>query len=92
MKQNKKNSTGAGEAAVVAKPENKAITSFENFFYRFIAWFPILVLPALVWEMMASGDMVSGGLIGLMHAILVFRFVQVVSPQSWFGKKVRSSQ
>lgn len=94
VKQNKKNTTVNSDKNndKPAKPENKAITSFETFFYRFVAWFPILVLPALVWEMLAAGEMVTGSLIGLMHAVLVFRFVQVVSPQSWFGKKVRSPQ
>lgn len=69
-----------------SKKENKAITSFETFFYRFVAWFPILVLPSLVWEMMNSGDWIGATLIGLMHAILVFRFVQVIAPQKWFNR------
>ncbi|ASP37854.1 hypothetical protein CHH28_03825 [Bacterioplanes sanyensis] len=66
---------------------NPATSTFERVFYRYIAWFPILVLPALVWEMMASGQQGMGIIIALMHAVLVFRFVQVVDVASWFGKK-----
>ena len=69
------------------KKENKAISNFENFFYRFVAWFPILTLPTLVWELFSSGDTMGGVLIGIMHAVLVFRFVQVVDVANWFKKK-----
>ncbi|WP_221793204.1 hypothetical protein [Oceanobacter mangrovi] len=77
MKQNNKNN----------KSENQAISSFESFFYRFIAWFPILMLPSLVWEMISSGDYAVGGLIGVMHAVLVFRFVTIANQQQWFKRK-----
>jgi fatty-acid desaturase len=86
---NKNKKAGALSSAAPEKTEkeNKAITSFENFFYRYVAWFPILVLPALVWDMMAEGQTIPAVLIGLMHAVLVFRFVQVVNVAGWFGKK-----
>lgn len=73
------------------KKENKAISSFENFFYRYVAWFPILTLPALVWELFGSGDTAGGAIIGIMHAVLVFRFVQVVDVANWFKKKKPAS-
>ena len=67
------------------KTENRAISRFEGFFYRFVAWFPILVLPSLVWEMASAGDYAPAALIGVMHIILVFRFVTIAAEKSWFG-------
>ncbi|MFC3679294.1 hypothetical protein [Bacterioplanoides pacificum] len=67
--------------------KNPAISRFESVFYRFFAWFPILVLPAMVWDMMAAGDYVMGGIIGFVHAILVFRFVTVVNLPGLFKRK-----
>ncbi len=73
------------------KAENQAISRFENFFYRFVAWFPILTLPSIVWEMFAAEDYAPASLIAVMHAVLVFRFVTVAQQQGWFkrffGKK-----
>lgn len=67
--------------------KNPAISRFEKVFYRFFAWFPILVLPAMVWDMMAAGDYAMGGIIGFIHAVLVFRFVTVVNVAGWFKRK-----
>ncbi|WP_229815800.1 hypothetical protein [Bacterioplanes sanyensis] len=66
--------------------KNPASTAFERVFYRYIAWFPILILPAMVWDMMASGQHAMGVIVALIHAVLVFRFVQVVNVAGWFGK------
>jgi hypothetical protein len=71
----------------ITTTENQAISSFENFFYRYVAWFPILVLPALVWEMFSVNDYVPAGLIGVMHAVLVFRLVTIAGQQGWFKKR-----
>jgi len=60
---------------------------FEKIFYRYLAWFPILVLPVLVVEMLQAGDYAVAGIIGVMHAVLVFRFVQVVNVGGWFRFK-----
>ena len=74
--------TASGDANDVA-PTSR----FEKVFYRYLAWFPILILPLLVVDMLKAGDYAVGGIIGVMHAILVFRFVQVVNVGSWFKKK-----
>lgn len=71
----------------ITTTENQAVSSFEKFFYRYIAWFPILVLPALVWEMFSVNDYAPAGLIGVMHAVLVFRFVTIAGQQGWFRKR-----
>ncbi|KZZ07223.1 MULTISPECIES: hypothetical protein [Thalassolituus] len=62
-------------------------TRFERVFFRYIAWFPILTLPMLVWELMETGQMGMGLIIGLVHAVLVFRFVSVNNVPGWFKKK-----
>lgn len=72
------------------KTENKAISNFENFFYRYIAWFPILTLPTLVWELFATGETMGGALIGIMHAVLVLRFTQVIDVSKWFQRKKKN--
>ncbi|MFL0808650.1 MAG: olfactory receptor family 2 protein [Oceanobacter sp.] len=72
------------------KKENKAISSFENFFYRYVAWFPILTLPTIVWEMFATGETMGGALIGIMHAVLVLRFTQVIDVSKWFQRKKKN--
>lgn len=86
----KKVDSQVAEAEVV-DDKNPAISRFESVFYRFFAWFPILVLPAMVWDLMMAGDYVMGGIIGFIHAILVFRFVTVVNLHQLmsrlFGKK-----
>ena len=46
----------------------------------------------LVVEMFKAGDYAIGGIIGVMHAILVFRFVQVMNIGQWFKKKPAISQ
>ena len=74
-------------AEAPVEDKNPAISRFEKVFYRFFAWFPILVLPAMVWDMMVAGDYAMGGIIGFIHAILVFRFVTVVNVASWFKRK-----
>ena len=71
---------------------NDAGSRFEKVFYRYLAWFPVLVLPMLVVEMFKAGDYAIGGIIGVMHAILVFRFVQVMNIGQWFKKKPAISQ
>lgn len=71
--------------------ENKAISTFEKFFYRFVAWFPILVLPLVVVEMFSDGQHVSSLIIAAMHAVLVFRFVQIMKVEGWFSKKKEAS-
>lgn len=89
-----KKSKKAGHKAVTEETavadKNPAISRFERVFYRFFAWFPILILPAMVWDMIASGDYVAGGIIGVMHAILVFRFVTVVNIPGLF-KRIKQS-
>lgn len=60
---------------------------FERIFYRYVAWFPILTLPMLVWDLIAAGEMAPGLIIGLVHAVLVFRFVSVNNVPSWFRRK-----
>jgi len=75
------------EVEVAVDDKNPAISRFEKVFYRFFAWFPILVLPAMVWDLMAAGDYGMGGIIGFVHAILVFRFVTVVNVGAWFKRK-----
>ena len=62
-------------------------TRFERVFFRYIAWFPILTLPMLVWELMETAQMGMGLIIGLVHAVLVFRFVSVNNVPGWFKKK-----
>lgn len=70
---------------------NPAISRFESVFYRFFAWFPILVLPALVWDLFVSGDYGMGAIIAFIHAILVFRFVTVVKFPRLFKSKTAES-
>jgi hypothetical protein len=41
----------------------------------------------LVWELMETGQMGMGLIIGLVHAVLVFRFVSVNNVPGWFKKK-----
>lgn len=60
---------------------------FERFFYRYLAWFPLLVMPMLVVELMSDGQQGFGAVVALIHAVLVFRFVQVVNIPSLFRKK-----
>ena len=60
---------------------------FERFFYRYLAWFPLLVMPMLVVELMADGQHGFGAVVALIHAVLVFRFVQVVNIPALFRKK-----
>jgi hypothetical protein len=79
--------TLSGDNMSADNNDNKAISTFEKFFYRYLAWFPILILPMLVVEMFSAGQHVSSALIALMHAVLVFRFFQVVKPNEWFAKK-----
>ncbi|MDK2778159.1 MAG: hypothetical protein KYX62_10885 [Pseudomonadota bacterium] len=75
-------------AATTGTPQKDLPGSrFERLFYRYLAWFPILVLPLLVVELLGSGDYAAGGIIGVMHAVLVFRFVQVVNIQALFRRK-----
>ena len=76
--------------SVVDKNNNEVDTlgsRFERVFYRYFAWFPILTLPMLVWDLMAAGDIAPGLIIGLIHAVLVFRFVSVNNGPSWFRRK-----
>lgn len=75
----------------VEDTKNPAISRFESVFYRFFAWFPILVLPAMVWEMFSSGDYGMGAVIAFIHAILVFRFVTVVKFPKLFKSKTAQS-
>lgn len=62
-------------------------TRFERIFFRYVAWFPIITLPMLVWDLLQAGEMAIGLIIGLIHAILVFRFVSVMRVPEWFRKK-----
>lgn len=66
---------------------NQATTRFERVFYRYLAWFPIIVLPVLVVDMFGSGQYAVGGIVALIHVVLVFRFVQVVNVPALFRKK-----
>ena len=66
--------------------KNPAISRFERVFYRFFAWFPILVLPTMVWDMMTASNYAMGGIIGFIHAVLVFRFMTVVNVAGWFQR------
>lgn len=70
-----------------AQSQNAATTGFERFFYRYLAWFPILVMPMLVVELLTDGQYGFGGVVALIHAVLVFRFVQVVNISALFRKK-----
>ncbi|WP_430460800.1 hypothetical protein ACQUQU_16480 [Thalassolituus sp. LLYu03] len=70
-----------------AKAETPAANGFERFFYRYIAWFPLLVMPMLVVELMGDGQHGFGAVVALIHAVLVFRFVQVVNIPALFRKK-----
>ncbi len=88
VKKNNKRHTQTEESP---KKENKAISSFENFFYRYVAWFPILTLPTLVWELFSTGETMGGALIGIMHAVLVLRFTQVIDVSRWFSKKRKTA-
>lgn len=62
-------------------------TRFERVFFRYVAWFPILTLPMLVWDLLQAGETALGLIIGLIHAILVFRFVSVLRVPEWFRRK-----
>ncbi|MEC7546958.1 MAG: hypothetical protein VX474_04560 [Pseudomonadota bacterium] len=62
-------------------------TRFERVFFRYVAWFPILTLPMLVWELMETGQTGMGLIIAIVHAVLVFRFVSVNNVPGWFKKK-----
>jgi len=67
--------------------EEVPTTRFERIFFRYLAWFPILVLPMLVWELIGDGQTGMGVIIAIIHAILVFRFVSVNNVPGWFKKK-----
>jgi|TARA_B100000749_G_C18389421_1_gene449569 hypothetical protein len=66
---------------------NDAGSRFEKVFYRYLAWFPILVLPMMVWEMMGTGQYAVGSIVALIHAVLVFRFVQVINLPGIFKRR-----
>ncbi|MCD8521655.1 MAG: hypothetical protein LRY66_05165 [Saccharospirillaceae bacterium] len=66
---------------------NDAGSRFEKVFYRYLAWFPILVLPMMVWEMMGTGQYGVGSIVALIHAVLVFRFVQVINLPGLFKRR-----
>jgi len=85
-KQNKNNSSETAESPA----KNTAVSGFENFFYRYLAWFPILVMPMLVVEVLRDGQYGFGAVVGLIHAVLVFRFVQVVNIASLFRRRTAS--
>ncbi len=46
-KNNNKRSHAKADAETT--PANDAGSRFERVFYRYLAWFPILVLPMMVW-------------------------------------------
>ncbi|MDF1763527.1 MAG: hypothetical protein P1U57_08975 [Oleibacter sp.] len=64
------------------QPESR----FERVFYRYLAWFPILVLPVLVWNLYLAGEFAPAAIIALIHIVLVFRFVSVNRVPEWFSK------
>lgn len=66
-------------------------TRFERIFFRYFAWFPILTLPMMVWDLMEAGDAAIGLIIALVHAVLVFRFVSVNRVPEWFRKSPSKS-
>jgi len=66
-------------------------TRFERIFFRYFAWFPILTLPLLVWELIGVGDVAIGLIIAGIHAILVFRFVSVNRVPEWFRRSHQKS-
>lgn len=84
-KNNNKRSHAKAEAETT--PANDAGSRFERVFYRYLAWFPILVLPMMVWEMMATGQYGVGSIVALIHAVLVFRFVQVINLPGIFKRR-----
>lgn len=63
-------------------------TRFERIFFRYFAWFPIITLPAMVWDLMGSGQTGMAMIIGVIHAVLVFRFVSVNDVPGWFKKRL----
>ena len=72
-KNKKMTQNSAKNAGTQAGADNQSAPTsrFEKIFYRYLAWFPVLVLPMLVVEMFKAGDYAIGGIIGVMHAILV---------------------
>lgn len=87
MSNNNNKRSKATNAASVATTTNNAVSRFEKVFYRYLAWFPILVLPMMVWEMMGSGQYAVGSIVALIHAVLVFRFVQVINLPGLFKRR-----
>ena len=71
---------------MTTKQQDMPTTRFERVFFRYVAWFPILTLPLLVWELLGSGQTGAGLIIGLVHAVLVFRFVSVNNVPGWFRR------
>ena len=71
---------------MTTKQQDIPTTRFERVFFRYVAWFPILTLPLLVWELLGSGQTGAGLIIGLVHAVLVFRFVSVNNVPGWFRR------
>lgn len=61
-------------------------TRFERIFVRYFVWFPVITLPVLVWDLMAQGQTGMGAIIGLVHAVLVCRFVSVNNVSGWFRR------
>ena len=84
------NNKNNGGETTETPAKNAAVSGFEKFFYRYLAWFPILVMPMLVVEVLRDGQYGFGAVVGLIHAVLVFRFVQVVNIASLFRRRTAS--
>lgn len=87
MSNNNNKRSKVTNSAEVVTTANDAGSRFEKVFYRYLAWFPILVLPMMVWEMMGSGQYAVGSIVALIHAVLVFRFVQVINLPGIFKRR-----